>query len=477
LKQKFKCDVCVVGAGSAGLSVAAGTAQLGLQTVLIEAGLMGGDCLNTGCVPSKALLAAAKQAHAHMRSDVGGIAPHTAAVDRRDVNAHVQGTIDAIAPHDSEERFESLGVHVLRQRAAFESPKLVVAGDSEVQASHFVIAAGSRAAIPPISGLDAARVLTNETIFSLDAMPEHLIIVGGGPIGIEMAQAHRRLGSKVTVLEMRTILPKDEPELVDILRKQLESEGVDIRENVAVRSVRHDEREHLIEIEAGGKTSSIRGTHLLVAAGRQVNVSGLGLEKAGVDFDKKGIKTDSRLRTSQKHIFAVGDIAGGPQFTHVAGYHAGIVVRNIAFRLPARVDYSALPWVTYTDPELAHVGLTLESAREQFGEGVRGVLHPFEGVDRAVAERRSEGCLKLIARPNGRILGCSILGPGAGEMIGLWALAVKQKLKLRALTEVMLPYPTFSEISKQVASEWYKPALFSGRTRRLVGYLQKLPQV
>jgi pyruvate/2-oxoglutarate dehydrogenase complex dihydrolipoamide dehydrogenase (E3) component len=476
LKNEIACDVCVIGAGSAGLSVAAGTAQLGLRTVLIEAGLMGGDCLNTGCVPSKALLAAAKQAYAHERSEIEGIEAHPAGIDRQGVKRHVQGTIEAIAPHDSEERFESLGVRIIRQRAAFESPELVTAGDTAVRAKHFVIAAGSRAAIPPIPGLDPDRVLTNETIFALDAAPEHLIVIGGGPIGIEMAQAHRRLHSRVTVLEMRSILPKDAPELVGILRKRLEAEGIDIRENVAVRSVQHGEGEHRIEIEADGGVSSVTGTHLLVAAGRQVNVSGLGLVKANIEFDNKGIKTDARLRTSQKHIFAVGDIAGGPQFTHVAGYQAGVVVRNIAFRLPAKVDYSALPWVTYTDPELAHVGLTLEGARAQFGQGVRSVLHSFEGVDRAVAERRSEGCISLVAGPNGRILGCSILGPGAGEMIGLWALAIKQKLKLRALTELMLPYPTYSEIGKQVASEWYKPALFSDRTRWIVGYLQKLPQ-
>ncbi|MGF7161838.1 pyruvate/2-oxoglutarate dehydrogenase complex dihydrolipoamide dehydrogenase (E3) component [Rhodoligotrophos appendicifer] len=463
-----QCDVCVIGAGSGGLSVAAGAAQLGLKTVLIEPGLMGGDCLNTGCVPSKALLALAKRAH--LDSD-------RPAFTRHQIRDYIRETIDQIAPHDSQERLEGLGVHVVRQHATFESATRLLAGETAITARYFVVAAGSHAAVPPIPGLDPRRILTNETIFSIAETPDHLVVIGGGPIGIEMAQAHRRLGSKVTVLEIHRILPKDEPELVEIVRRTLEAQGVEILENVKVEAVEYLDTGTRVWIEHAGTRRSLEGSHLLISVGRKVNVDGLGLDAAGIAFDGKGIKTDARLRTSQKHIFAIGDIAGGPQFTHVAGYHAGIVIRNIAFRLPAKVDYSALPWVTYTDPELAHVGLTLTEARERFGKDVRGPVHSFKSVDRAVAERREEGLLKLVARSNGRILGCSIVAPGAGEMIGVWGLAIQQKLKLKDVASLILPYPTFSEISKQAASEWYKPTLFGDRTRWLVRLLQKLPQL
>ncbi|ESR24633.1 dihydrolipoyl dehydrogenase family protein [Lutibaculum baratangense] len=467
----INCDVCIIGAGSAGLSAAAGLAQLGLETVLIESGEMGGDCLNTGCVPSKALLSLAKRRHV-----AAGV--HPAEVEpapREAINAYVSETIAAIAPHDSQERFEGMGVTVIRECARFESPTRVMAGDTAVEAKRFVIATGSSAAIPPIAGLEPGRVLTNETIFSLEETPEHLVVIGGGPIGLEMAQAHRRLGSRVTVLEMRTVLPKDDPELVDVVRRCLKAEGIEILENVEVRSVEHLPGGHRVRLSMEGAEHQVAGSHLLVAAGRKVNVDGLGLEAAGVEYDRKGIRTDRRLRTSRKHIHAIGDVAGGPQFTHVAGYHAGILVRNIAFRIPAKVDYDALPWVTYTDPELAHVGLTLEAARERHGDGVRSFTHAFTGLDRAVAERRREGLLKVVARPDGRILGCSIVGPGAGELIALWGLAISRKLKLKALTDVIFPYPTISEVSRQAAGEWYKPSLFNDRTRRLVSLLQRLP--
>jgi len=465
------CDVCIIGAGSAGLSTAAGLVQLGLNTVLIEAGEMGGDCLNTGCVPSKALLSLAKRRHVA----TSACPTETGLVPRGEINDYISETIAAIAPHDSVERFEGMGVTVIRERARFESPSRVVAGETAIEAKRFVIATGSTAAIPPIAGLEPERVLTNETIFSLQETPEHLIVIGGGPIGIEMAQAHRRLGSRVTVLEMRTILPKDDPELVDVVRGCLKAEGVEILENAQIRFVEHASGVHRVTLLLDGAERQVPGSHLLVAAGRKVNVNGLGLAEAGVRFDEKGIRTDRRLRTSRKHIYAIGDVAGGPQFTHVAGYHAGILVRNIAFRMPAKVDYDALPWVTYTDPELAHVGLTLQAARERHGDGVRSLTHALTGLDRAVAERRREGLLKLVARSDGRILGCSIAGPGAGELISLWGLAISRKLKLKALTDVIFPYPTISDVSRQAAGEWYKSSLFSDRTRWLVSLLQKLP--
>ncbi len=470
-----KCDVCIIGAGSAGLSVAVGVAQLGLSTVLVEAGRMGGDCLNTGCVPSKALLAAAKLMHAHRHPTLAGVPPHDFVTDRAAVNAHVRGTIATIAPHDSVERFEGLGVHVIKAHARFLDGGRLEAGGETIAAETFVVATGSMPAIPPIPGLDPARVLTNETIFDLDVVPEHLVVIGGGPIGIEMAQAHRRLGSRVTVVETHTILPKDEPELVEVVRRTLAGEGVDILEGAKVTSLTHGDGGTTITITIGGADRTLAASHVLVATGRKATVDGLDLDKAGIAYSPKGITVDARLRTSNRRIYAIGDAAGGPQFTHIAGYHAGIVVRNIAFRLPSRVDYRALPWVTYTDPELAHVGMTLAEARARHGDGARSLSLPFTGLDRAVAERRTEGLIKVVADKGGRVLGCSIVGPGAGELIGLWALVIDRRLTLRHVAGLVLPYPTYSEIGKQVAGAWYKPSLFSDRTRWLVRLIGRLP--
>ena len=473
--KQIDADVCVIGAGSAGLSVAAGTSQLGLRTVLIEANRMGGDCLNTGCVPSKAMLALAKAAHGALRVEDSQIGPAEMALPHRLVHEFVHRAIATIAPHDSQARFEQLGATVVREHARFVDEHTVETASARIRSRFFVIAAGSRARIPEIAGLDAGKALTNETIFELRAKPEHLVIIGGGPIGAEMAQAHRRLGSAVTVIQSGSVLSKDEPELVEVVRSALRADGIDVLEQAEIQRVDHIDGGVVVLVDQGGVARQVRGSHLLVAAGRQANVDDLGLEQAQVDVAEHGIKVDNRLRTNRRHIFAIGDVIGGPQFTHVAAYHAGIVVRNLVFRIPAKVDYSALPWVTYTDPELAHVGLTEQRARDKFGDRVRTCQFPFERNDRAVTERRTEGLIKVVAQPNGKLLGASIVGPGAGEMIGLWCLALTRGLTLRNITDVILPYPTFGEVGKAVASEWYRPSLFSDRTRWVAGLLQKLP--
>ncbi len=469
-------DVCIIGAGSAGLSVAAGAAQLGLKTVLIEKDRMGGDCLNTGCVPSKALLHAAKIAETFRHSSKVGIRNVEPDIDFSAVKDHVFGVIGAIEPNDSQERFERLGVTVIRDKAVFTGKNTVTAGGKTILAKHFVIATGSRAAIPPLPGLERDKVLTNENIFELREKPEHLVVVGGGPIGIEMAQAHRRLGSKVTVLDIATILPKDDPELVAILKDRLKIEGIDIFEKTKIEKVTHAEKGVVVSIEHNGKKLDISGSHILVAAGRQPNTAGLDLEKAGVEFDKRGIKTDARLRSTNKQIFAAGDVAGGPQFTHIAGYHAGIIIRNITFKLPAKVNYEALPWVTYTDPELANVGMTEAMAIEKYGKDkVKTVsLHMAEN-DRAQAETRTEGMIKVVALNNGKILGATILAPGAGDMLGMWGLAIQKGMKLSDIAGTIAPYPTMGEISKRAAGAWYTPKLFSEKTKKLVGFLKKWP--
>ena len=460
-------DLCVIGAGSGGLSLAAGAVQMGASVVLIEKHRMGGDCLNTGCVPSKALLAAAHAAQGARGASRFGVDVAEPVVDFARVHAHVQGVIAAIAPHDSVARFEALGCTVIQAAARFTGPREVMAGGQRIRARRFVVATGSSPAIPPIPGLAETPYLTNETIFELTERPAHLLVLGGGPIGIEMAQAFRGLGSAVTVIQRDTILPRDEPEAVAMLRAILVGQGITLVEGAQVARIAPGVAVEL----ADGRL--ITGSHLLVAAGRKPHLDGLDLQLAGVETSPRGITVDQRLRSSNKRVFAAGDVAGGPQFTHVAGYHAGVLIRNILFGLPAKVDYGALPWVTYCDPELAHVGLTEAEARLA-SHPVQVLLQPLSGNDRAVAERSTEGLAKIILGGGGRILGATILAPRAGEMIGLWGLAIQQKLKIGAVAQMMAPYPTMSELSKRAAGGFYTPSLFSARTRRIVGWIQRL---
>ena len=466
-------DIAIIGGGSGGLSVAAGAAQMGAKVVLVEKGKMGGDCLNTGCVPSKALLAAGHAAQAVRDSGRFGVNGHEPDVDFAKVRDHVQGVIASIAPHDSVERFESLGVQVIQAAGRFTGPRTLEANGHTVRARRFVIATGSSPAAPPIEGLADVPYLTNETIFELNERPAHLIVLGGGPIGIEMAQAHRRLGARVTVVEAFSIMAKDDPEAVEVVRRRLIAEGLDLREGVRVTGVARENNGFAIVIEnPNGTAETIVGSHLLVAAGRRPNVEGLGLVAAEVAYSRKGIEVDARLRTSNKRIFAIGDVAGGYQFTHMAGYHAGIVIRNALFKLPAKVKYHAVPWVTYSDPELAHVGLDEGTARDRHG-AVRAVTWPFADNDRARAERETEGFVKVVVDPKGRVLGATIVGRHAGELILPWVLAVEKGMKIGAVAGVIAPYPTLGEASKRVAGSYFTPKLFSAGTKRLVGILQR----
>lgn len=472
MPETITCDLCIIGAGSAGLSVAAGAVQLGASTVLFESGEMGGDCLNYGCVPSKALLAAAHRAQDIRGAGAFGIQTTGPVIDFQAVMRHVQDVIASIAPHDSVERFEKLGVRVIRAAAQFTGEQEVSGGGVRVLARRFVIATGSQASLPSIPGLSAVEVLTNETVFTLKQQPGHLIIIGGGPIGIEMAQAFHRLGCGVTVLESAQILQKDEPEFATMLRRILLTEGVSLREGVKVSSI--ERIANGISVNLEDHSEPVIGTHLLVAAGRKPRLEGLGLEQAGIAFTGKGVTVDAGLRTSNRRVYAIGDVNGGPQFTHSAGYQAGIVIRSALFRLPARTDYRALPWVTYCDPNLAHVGLTEAEARKQHDGDVRTVQADFRGNDRAVAERETDGGIKIVMRGNGTILGVSILGSGAGELVGLWSLAISGSQKLKAVTGLILPYPTRSEIAKAAASRFYAPRLFSTWPRLIVRLLRKL---
>ena len=476
MSADLEADVCVIGAGSGGLVVAAGASQLGAKAVLIEQGRMGGDCLNYGCVPSKALLAAAKRVSVSRGFPAFGLEGAPPRVDFAAVMDHVHGVIAAIEPNDSQERFEGLGVRVLRAAGRFTGSDTVEAGGTRIRARRIVIATGSSPATPPIPGLESVPFLTNETVFENRILPRHLIVIGGGPIGIEMAQAHRLLGADVTVLEaLPRIMPHDDPELVTLLTERLRADGVTIRAGAAIRRIERAGETIAVMLATGGGEERIVGSHLLVAAGRRANLDALALDKAGVARGAKGeLVIDRRLRTTNRRVYAVGDAAGGPQFTHVASYHAGIVLRNILFRLPAKVDYRALPWVTYSEPELAQVGLTEAAAAARHGGDLTVLRWPFHENDRAQAERDTHGLVKVLTRKNGRVLGASILGAHAGELIQPWGLAISQGLKVGALASLMAPYPTLAEASKRAAGSFFAPKLFGDRTRTLVRWLQRL---
>lgn len=472
MSDAIETDLCVIGAGSGGLSVAAGAAQMGARVVLVERGKMGGDCLNSGCVPSKSLIAAAHAAHVIRSADRFGVLGQEPEVDFRRVREHVRDVIAAIAPHDSVERFQSLGVMVIQDQARFTSPGEIEAGGHRVRARRFVVATGSAPAVPSIPGLAETPYLTNESIFDLDERPSHLVVIGGGPIGIELAQAHRRLGAAVTVLEHATILPKDDPEAVEIVRARLLAEGVALREGSKVSGAARRDDGVSVMAEIDGREVEVEGSHLLVAAGRRATFDGLGLDEAGVEHTEKGIKVDDRLRTTNKRIFAIGDVTGGLQFTHAAGHHAGIVIRNALFRWPAKATAKAVPWVTYTDPELAQVGLSAAAA-EAGGHTYTISRFPFAEIDRARAERETGGFAKIVLGRRGKVLGATIVGHGAGELILPWALAIDAGLGIGAMAGVVAPYPTFSEVSKRAAGAYYAPKLFSPLTRSLIGFSQR----
>ena len=463
-------DICVIGAGSGGLTVAAASAILGVSVVLIERDRMGGDCLNTGCVPSKALIAAARKVHDMRTATEFGVTARDIEVDFARVHDHVHEVIAAIAPMDSVERFTGLGVHVIQEAARFIDPDTVQAGDHQIKAKRFVIATGSRAAVPPIPGIDNVEVLTNESVFDLKECPGHLAVVGGGPIGMELAQAFRRLGAEVTIIEALTPLARDDQEMAAIVIESLRREGVDIRSGAKVERVEKHEGGVRLHLATADGLAEIDATHLLVAAGRKPNVEDLGLEHADIAYDYKGISVDNALRTGNRRVYAVGDVAGGPQFTHVAGYHGGLVVQSILSPFAARQNLSALPWVTFTDPELAHVGLSEEEAASRHGD-IRVLRWPYAENDRAQAERRLTGHIKVVTDRRGRILGADIVGDQAGEIINLWALALSRKLKIGAIRAAFSPYPTLSEIGKRAATTYYAGAASNPLLRRIIRFI------
>lgn len=475
-RKVLQPDLCVIGAGSAGLSVASIAASLGAAVVLVEKSNMGGDCLNVGCVPSKALVAAALHARNMLQARHFGVGGAEPIVDFAKVHAHVKGTIAAIAPMDSVARYQAMGVTVIQAEARFTNARTVMAGDRTVRARRFVISTGSRPSVPAIPGLDQVSYLTNETIFDLSEKPAHLVVVGGGAIGVEIAQAYRLLGVRVTILEAgEGLLSQEDPEMAGVVERALRSDGVAIRIGVTIDRITQDEGGGVSIVLASGERMD--GSHLLVATGRTPVVEGLGLDAAGIQADASGIRVDRGLKTANRRVYAIGDCAGGAgvgaRFTHVANHHAGLVIRNALFRLPVRIGQAPVPRVTYTVPELASVGLTETQAREEYG-AIRILRWAFADNDRARAERRTEGHVKAIVTSRGRILGCSIAGAHAGELIMPWVLAMSRGLKVSDLAGLVYPYPTFSEVTKSTAVEFLRPSAQNPWLRRLISLVRRL---
>ncbi|MEO7760503.1 MAG: FAD-dependent oxidoreductase [Casimicrobiaceae bacterium] len=458
--SKPEFDIVVIGGGAGGLVVAAGGSALGAKVALVEKHKMGGDCLNYGCVPSKTLLKSAKVAHLMRTAGDYAIPANAPTPQIADVMERVAGVIRGIEPNDSPERFRGLGVDVTFGDGKFTAPDCFEVSGRKLKARTFVIATGSRPAVPPIPGIDHVPHLTNETVFGLREQVPSLIVIGAGPIGCEMAQAFVRLGSKVAVVDMSAqIMPREDADLSRIVQNQMTHDGIDFVLDAAILRVEgsnHDIR--MFVRRKDGSERELRATHLLVAAGRRANVEGLGLDAAGVEVDKGKIINDANLRTTNPHIYVCGDVAGGLQFTHLAGHHAGILLREAIFRMSWAKPSVHVPWCTYTDPELARIGLS-ESEANKTGVAHKVYKFGYDDIDRARTEGETEGFAKVITDPKGKILGATIVGPHAGEVIHEYVLAVNKRMNLKELAGIIHIYPTFAEINKRVADQMLKEGL------------------
>jgi pyruvate/2-oxoglutarate dehydrogenase complex dihydrolipoamide dehydrogenase (E3) component len=467
----IKTDLCIIGAGSGGLSVAAAAAMMGVPVVLIERDQMGGDCLNVGCVPSKALIAAGK--HAAAMRDAVNFGFNTVEIKPafNRVNAHVHAVIKAIAPNDSVERFTALGATVLKGDARFINKRIVQVGDQQILARRIIIATGSRPAIPAIPGLTEVPYLTNESLFDLTRKPGKLVVIGAGPIGMEIAQAHVRLGCEVIVVEPFKILGREDPEAARVVQKTLEQDGVVFRTGCKITQVTGAGEKLKVILETSTGDETIDCTHILVATGRRPSVERLDLDKAGIVSTPTGITVDSKLRTSNSRVYAIGDVIGPPQLTHRANYHAGLVIRHALFRQPVKATDALISRVTYTDPEIASIGLSEDEARKNHAD-MRALRWPFAENDRAQTERRTEGFVKVMVDAKGRILGVTIVGYNAGELITPWTLAMGNGLKITAMTNIVFPYPTLSEASKRAAGLFLMPKLRSPWLQRILRFMR-----
>ncbi len=465
----FDYDIGIIGGGAAGLTVASGAAQLGAKALLIEKEpSLGGDCLHFGCVPSKTLIHSAHVYHLMQHAERFGLPKASIPpVDFKQIANRIQKVIATIQHHDSEERFCGLGAKVIFGEAVFTDEHTIDLDGKPQSAKHWVIATGSSPVAPPIPGLHDTTFLTNREIFSLDHLPESMVILGGGPIGIEMAQAFNRLGTKVSVVDRSDqILGKEDKDMADMVASVMEDEGVTFFLEASIEEVLENKgRKSVKIIDSSGKSRVLNSEEILVAMGRAPNVQNLGLEAIGVAYDRYGITVDKRMRTNHKHIYAAGDVSGGFQFTHAAGYEGGIVLSNAIFRLPRKADYTYLPWCTYTDPELASIGMN-EKTAESKGLDYTVWIEEFKDNDRSLAEDETIGQIKMILDAKEKPLGVQILGPRAGDLLSEWVAILNGKVKLSTLAAAVHPYPTIGEINKRVAGSFFSPKIFSKKVQK-----------
>ncbi len=462
-------DLVVIGGGAGGLVVASVAAQLGLDVVLInKEEAMGGDCLHYGCVPSKALIKSAAIAHCLSHADRWGLTSVKPQIDMLAINQTIKNAIDCIQVHDSRERFEALGCEVVTGEAAFTGPLKIEVADRTIEAKHFVVATGSSAFIPRINGLQQTNFLTNEDMYSLPVLPESMIVLGGGPIGVEMAQAYSRLGTRVSIVELAPrLLPRMDEELSTILADVLTSEGISIYLNSEVVEVSEQANTKQIRLKDG---ATIQAETLLVAIGRRPVLDSLNLEKAGVSFDGAGIKVNRKMQTSNKKIYACGDVTGEMPLTHVAELQAGIVIANMIFKIPKKISYDVVPSVVYTEPEVAQVGVSVEQCRLL----KKGEVFQFDvsQLDRAITDNNKIGVAKILTN-RGRVIGAHIIAPHAGELIHELALAVQENMKVSKLTSLVHAYPSYSQLNKRLAGQYYKDRLFNPLTKKVVALLNR----
>lgn len=453
--KTFEYDLVALGGGTAGLVSAAGASYLGVRAGLIEKAALGGDCLWTGCVPSKALIASARLAHAMRNAEAWGLKGAAPAHLFSEVMERMRRVRGEVAHHDDPERFRKMGVGIHFGSARFLGPgTLEVEGVGRIRSKRIVLATGAIPSVPPIPGLEEAGFLTHATAFEQDTLPESVVILGGGPIGLEFAQLYRRLGAEVTVVEMLTrLLPQEDADVAATLQEILEEEGIRFRLGARGVKVRTGEGRKVVTLE---DESEVAGHEIFVATGRHPNTEGLDLDRAGVETVGQAVRVDSRLKTTADGVWAAGDVTGGPQFTHMADVMARAVLQNAIFPFKKKVDYGNIPRVTYTDPEVAHIGMSQEEGE---GRGGTTFSYPFQDLDRAIVDGETKGFVKVTADRKGRIMGASILGHGAGELLMPLVLAKTNGISLSKISGTVFPYPTRVEGVKRVADAYQRTRL------------------
>ncbi len=460
--SKYEFDSIVIGGGAAGLTASGIAANLGAKTMMIEAHLLGGDCTWTGCVPSKVILKAGKVAYQIKNAGKFGLIDSSPEINFKKVIEHVHQVRDEVYEDaDRPEIYEEMGIEVVFGKASFKDAHtieiLLADGNTRTVTSHyFFIATGAKAFVPPIEGLDSVEYLTNESLFEIEDLPDHLLVVGGGPIGVEMSQAFANLGSRVTVIDMAPrIMQNDDPELVEILQGVLESQGVSFELNTSIKRIQKEGKQIQVIVKQNGEEKVIQGSHLLIATGRKANIDDLNLEAAGVKTYSKGIQVDVTCKTNVNHIYAVGDVTGRYQFTHMSEHMSKVATTKALLKIPMKIDQKHVPWATYTEPELAHVGAT-EKELKRKGEKFEVYRFPYSKIDRAITEGETEGMIKIFAsKLTGKIYGASVVGAHAGEMISEYAVAMKNGVTLRNIADTIHPYPSWGLGARRAADQWY----------------------